>query len=180
MESHPKYLIETDELEQLLESSPDSVKLVCATWNMGADAPNPVDQFNEAHIEGSVYFSIQDIADTSTGYLATWPSTEFFTSEMKRLGIRKDQTIVFYDHVSIFSVCRAAYMLRAFGAEDVRVLNGCLKKWTDEGRKTVTGLPEDVNDTSSEGYDYTLTQEYVDDYETTFEKVRASESKYVT
>lgn len=177
MESQNNFLIETDQLAELIESGSDNLKIVCATWNYGPDATDPATQFDEAHIEGSAYFSIQEIADKSTGFLATWPSIDFFISEMKRLGIKKDQTIVLYDHVNIFSVCRAAYMLRAFGAGDVRILNGCLKKWIDEDRKVVKGLPEDTNDTSSSGYDYVLTPEYVDNCDTTFEKVRSAESK---
>ncbi|CAI2376993.1 unnamed protein product [Moneuplotes crassus] len=175
MESQTNLLIETEQLAELIQNNPEGVKLVCGTWNLGADAMDPKEQFNEAHIEGSVYFNLQEIADTSSGFLATWPSEEFFISEMKRLGIRKDQTIVLYDHINIFSVCRPAYMLRAFGAKDVRVLNGCLKKWIDEGRKVSTGYPKDVNDTSEEGYDYELVKDSVDFYESTFEKVAAAE-----
>ncbi|CAI2377059.1 unnamed protein product [Moneuplotes crassus] len=175
MESQQNLLIETDQLAELIESSPDNLKLVCGTWNLGPDAKDPKEQFNEAHIQGSVYFSHAEVADTSSGFLATWPSTEFFISEMKRLGIKKDHTIVVYDHENIFSVCRPAFMLRAFGAKDVRVLNGCLKKWIDEERKVATGYPQDVNDTSDEGYDYELHQDSVTFYDSTFEKVAAVE-----
>jgi len=35
-------------------------------------------------------------------------------------------------------------MLRYFGAENVRVLNGGLKKWKAEGKKTVGG-PQEYN-----------------------------------
>ena len=143
---------------------------------MGKDALNPLDQFNEHHIKGSAYFCIERIADNSTGFLASWPSKDLFIKEMKRLGIKKNHIIVLYDHVNIYSVARAAAMLRAFGAKDVHILNGCLKRWIAEGRPTKTGPPKDANDTSDEGYDYVLNEGYVDNYETTFKKVAAAES----
>jgi len=37
----------------------------------------------------------------------------------------------------MFAVARAAWMLRYFGARNVRILNGGLKKWLKEGRKVV-------------------------------------------
>ena len=171
-----KLIINTKKLGYLIKNNPENLKIVCSTWNMGKDALNPLDQFNEHHIKGSAYFCIERIADNSTGFLASWPSTDLFIKEMKRLGIKKNQTIVLYDHVNIFSVARAAAMLRAFGAKDVHILNGCLKKWIEEGRHTEAGPPEDVNDTSDEGYDYVLNEDYVDNYETTFKKVAAVES----
>lgn len=42
----------------------------------------------------------------------------------------------------MFSVARAAYMLRFFGATDVRILNGGMKKWLAEGRETHSGPVE--------------------------------------
>ena len=68
-------------------------------------------------------------------------------------------------------------MLRAFGAKNVKILNGCQAKWVKEGRSVEEGTPKDVNDTSEEGYDYVLDQVYVDNYDTTFQKVAAFESK---
>ncbi|CAI2374942.1 unnamed protein product [Moneuplotes crassus] len=175
MESQRNLLIETDQLAELIESNPDNLKLVCGTWNKDPDAVDAKEQFNEAHIEGSVYFSHAEVADPSAEFRSTWPSTEFFISEMKRLGIKKNHTIVLYDHENIFSVCRPSYMLRSFGAKDVRVLNGCLKKWISEGRKVTTGYPQDINDTSDEGYDYELDHDACTCYDSTFEKVAAAE-----
>ena len=74
---------------------------------------------------------------------------------MKRLRIRRTDQIICYDTVGMFSVARAAWMLRYFGADNVRIMNGGLQKWQKEGRATVAspytdgaGLPEDGD------YDY--------------------------
>ena len=55
-------------------------------------------------------------------------------------------------------MARAAFMFRYFGATNVRILSGGLKKWTAEGRPTVAGeysegcgLPEPTKD---DDFDY--------------------------
>ena len=53
--------------------------------------------------------------------------------------IRKDDTIICYDHVGMFSVARCAWMLRFFGASNVRIMNGGLQKWISEGRPVFSG-----------------------------------------
>ena len=75
---------------------------------------------------------------------------------MKAMRIRKDDQIICYDHVGMFSVARCAWMLRYFGAQNVRVMNGGLKKWISEKRALFKGaytvgadLPE-----VAEGDDY--------------------------
>jgi len=39
----------------------------------------------------------------------------------------------------MFSVARAAWMFRYFGASNVRILNGGLLKWKAEGREVAQG-----------------------------------------
>ncbi len=58
---------------------------------------------------------------------------------MVNLKIPRNMPIVCYDSLGLFSSPRVAWMLRYFGAEDVRVLNGGFKKWKLEGRPTCTG-----------------------------------------
>ena len=67
------------------------------------------------------------------------PSLDIFTENMKKLGIPKDQLIVCYDNQGMFSVARAAWMFRFFGADNVRILNGGLKKWVADGNVTESG-----------------------------------------
>ena len=48
---------------------------------------------------------------------------------MKKLGIEKNDSVVCYDNQGMFSVARVAWMMRYFGMENVKILNGGLKKW---------------------------------------------------
>jgi len=55
----------------------------------------------------------------------------------------------------MFSVARAAWMFRYFGAGNVRILNGGLKQWTSEGKKLESGDQAKNGEPVSEGiFDY--------------------------
>jgi len=60
---------------------------------------------------------------------------------MKKLKIHKSHDIVCYDAQGMFSVARAAWMLRYFGANNVRILDGGLKKWNAECRHLALNIP---------------------------------------
>ena len=64
---------------------------------------------------------------------------EDFIDRMKSLNVRTDDTIVVYDNFGIYSAPRMAWTLRYFGAKNVKVLNGGLKKWVLEKRHTESG-----------------------------------------
>jgi thiosulfate/3-mercaptopyruvate sulfurtransferase len=59
---------------------------------------------------------------------------EDFIERMRSMNLRSDDTIVIYDNYGIYSAPRMAWTLRYFGAENVKVLNGGLKKWVQERR----------------------------------------------
>mmetsp|Transcript_2231 Transcript_2231/g.3056 ORF Transcript_2231/g.3056 Transcript_2231/m.3056 type:complete len:98 (+) Transcript_2231:311-604(+) len=91
------------------------------------------------------------------------PSVEMFKEHMQRMRIGKDCEIVCYDHVGMFSVARCAWMLRYFGAGNVRIMNGGLQKWLKEGRAVYSGaytpgegLPEDADYSSWAAHDPSL------------------------
>ena len=63
---------------------------------------------------------------------------------MKRLGIRRNDEIVIYDKQNLRSSPRAYWMLKAYGAPNVSILNGSYKKWEAEGRETASGDSPDA------------------------------------
>ena len=48
---------------------------------------------------------------------------------MKKMDVRITDTIVCYDSLGMLAAPRISWMLRAFGAKNVHVLNGCLYQW---------------------------------------------------
>jgi thiosulfate/3-mercaptopyruvate sulfurtransferase len=69
------------------------------------------------------------------------PPTELFASRMKKMGIGDGMHVVAYDSEGLYSAARVWWMFRAMGHEEVRVLNGGLKKWKAEGRALEDGEP---------------------------------------
>lgn len=78
---------------------------------------------------------------------------------MVRLGIQKTHDVVCYDAnpLGMLSVARVAWMLRYFGASNVRILNGGLRKWIAEGRAIATDPPTEVKHSEADGdYSYSV------------------------
>ncbi len=102
----------------------------------------PVDtraRYLARHIPGAVFFDIDELSDHSTPLPHMLPSPEAFSQAMSSLGVSDQMTIVVYEQEGVFSAPRAWWMLRTFGAHDVRILDGGLAAWTAAGLSTESG-----------------------------------------
>jgi len=105
----------------------------------------PVDtraRYLAAHIPGALFFDIDELSDHSTPLPHMLPTPEAFSEAMSSLGIGDQMTIVVYEQAGLFSAPRARWMLRTFGARDVRILDGGLAAWTAAGHPTESGPAE--------------------------------------
>lgn len=120
------------------------LRVVDGTWHMpqlGRDARR---EFEEAHLPGAVFFDVDAIADTDTGLPHMLPSPEKFSREVGALGIGDGDQVVVYDVRGVVSAARVWWTFRAFGFEDVAVLDGGLRKWRAEGRPVESGTPSPI------------------------------------
>ena len=62
------------------------------------------------------------------------PDEEAFNRKMAELDVRIDDDIVCYDSMGMLTAPRASWMMRAYGARSVRVLDGTFSKWQTENR----------------------------------------------
>ncbi len=113
--------------------SPD-IRVVDASWYMPAEGRDPRAEYEQEHIPGAVFFDIDEIADTSSPYPHMMPGAEKFASRVRDLGLGDGLRIVIYDGGPLMSAARAWWMFRAFGHEDVYVLDGGMAKWRAEER----------------------------------------------
>jgi thiosulfate/3-mercaptopyruvate sulfurtransferase len=58
---------------------------------------------------------------------------------MSALGISDNMTSVIYEQEGVFSAPRAWWMLRTYGMQNVYILDGGLRAWTEAGLPTETG-----------------------------------------
>ncbi len=137
--SNPDALVSTEWLAEHL-NAPD-VRVIDATSFLPTIPRDPRAEYDECHIPGAVFFDINDIADSDNPLPHMIPSAEKFSSKVRKLGLGDGNRIIAYDGNGGSSAsCRAWWMFRLFGHEDVAVLNGGLPKWVAEGRP-VEDLP---------------------------------------
>jgi len=141
---HPEFLVTTDWLADHLED-PNVRIFDCTThllphptkpYTVGSGRPD----YEAGHIPGSVYLDLQDdFSDTSSEYRFKFPSAELFAEAAGRHGLGDGVTAVLYSTTSPQWATRFWWMLRAFGFDDAKVLDGGFVKWAREGRPVSTG-----------------------------------------
>jgi thiosulfate/3-mercaptopyruvate sulfurtransferase len=123
----------------------------------------PVDtraRYVARHIPGAVFFDIDELSDHATSLPHMLPAEEAFAQSMGALGVSDDATIVVYEQEGVFSAPRAWWMLRTFGARDVRVLDAGLRAWVDAGLPVESGAVQ----RAAARFDAKLDTNAVEDY----------------
>jgi thiosulfate/3-mercaptopyruvate sulfurtransferase len=109
---------------------------LCAAWFMPNDPDKRTGRgaYLAGHIASARFFDIDAISDKDSPYPHMLPSPDIFSKAMSQLGIRRDDTVVVYDsaELGIFSAPRTAWTLKAFGHDQVHILNN-FKLWVDQG-----------------------------------------------
>lgn len=101
------------------------------------------DAWSAAHIPGSVFADLHnDLSDRSQPLRFMMPGAEQFAGAMGRYGVGDDSQVVLYDRAGNMWAARIWWMLRAFGFDNARVLDGGWTKWLGEGRPVSTDAPE--------------------------------------
>lgn len=112
--------------------------------------------------ETTQHVHLPDVSDQDNPLPQMLCSVDQWTENMKKLHIRRTDTIILYDPnpAGLFSVCRIALMFRYFGSQNVRILNGGLKKWISEGKPTFSGAYVPGEGLESDGdYNYYVVNE---------------------
>jgi thiosulfate/3-mercaptopyruvate sulfurtransferase len=119
-------------------AAPD-VKVMDASWYLPGEARDPAAEFEQAHIEGAVFFDIDGVRDADNPLPHMLPDAQFFAEEMALLGMSDSDAIIVYDGTGLFSAPRAGWTLRVFGHDKVAVLDGGLPAWRAAGQPTASG-----------------------------------------
>jgi thiosulfate/3-mercaptopyruvate sulfurtransferase len=130
-------LVSTDWLAAHLDDP--RVRILDATFKLPGVLPLPKDDYLKAHIPGAVFFDVDVVADHSSALPHMFPSAEQFGRDVGALGVGNGDTVVVYDGGGWVAGPRAWWMFLSFGHNDVRVLDGGLKKWVAEGRPVESG-----------------------------------------
>ena len=130
-------LVSTEWLAAHLDD-PD-VKVIDASFKLPGVLPLPFDDYLAAHIPGAPFFDVDAVSDHNDPRPHMYPDAAQFARDVAALGISTGDTVVAYDSGSWVAAPRAWWMFLSFGYPNVRVLDGGLKKWKNEGRATQSG-----------------------------------------
>ncbi len=130
-------LVSTDWLAAHIDDP--HVKVIDASFKLPGVLPLPVDDYLAAHIPGAVFFDVDAISDHDNPRPHMFPDAAQFARDIAALGISTGDTVVAYDSGGWVAAPRAWWMFLSFGYANVKVLDGGLKKWTQEGRPTHAG-----------------------------------------
>lgn len=135
--ANPDALVETDWLADNL----GTVKVLDGSWYLPTQMRDPVAEYHAGHIPGAQFFHIDDIADPNSDLPHMLPSAADFATAVGAMGISNKDRVVVYDGMGLQSAARVWWEFRAFGHDNVALLNGGLPKWTAEGRPLETDVP---------------------------------------
>ncbi|MDE1176928.1 MAG: 3-mercaptopyruvate sulfurtransferase [Edaphobacter sp.] len=124
-----------------MDSNVDSLVVLDATLPPVGVTP-AVDthaRYVERHIPGAVFFDIDALSDHATSLPHMLQSDEEFSRNISALGIGDGMTIVVYEQEGVFSAPRARWMMKAYGAKQVYLLDGGLKAWAEAGQPLQSG-----------------------------------------
>lgn len=97
-------------------------------------------EYRDGHIPGAGYFDLDQASDHRSSLPHMLPSDGEFSRYAGDLGVGSDSIVVVYDGSgNNLSAARVWWMFRAYGHEQVYVLDGGLKKWKAEGRPLERG-----------------------------------------
>ncbi|MBR1228311.1 MULTISPECIES: 3-mercaptopyruvate sulfurtransferase [unclassified Bradyrhizobium] len=137
MSSTDDPLVSTDWLAEHFDDP--TIKIIDASFKMPGILPLPKDDYLASHLPGAVFFDVDAVSDHSNPLPHMFPSAEQFGRDVGGLGIGNGDTVVLYDSGGWVAAPRVWWMFLSFGHQNVRILNGGLKKWRAEGRKVEGG-----------------------------------------
>jgi thiosulfate/3-mercaptopyruvate sulfurtransferase len=139
-------LISVGELARLLSADENAPALLDVRWRL--TGPPGIDGYQAGHVPGAVFVDLdRDLAAPSgPGGRHPMPSAAAFQAAMRRAGVNDGQLVVVYDAADSLAAARAWWLLRYFGHERVRVLDGGYRAWTAAGQPSAISLQQAASD----------------------------------
>ena len=115
--------------------------LLDVRWRLGG--PPGIESYRAGHLPGAAYVDLDTdlAAPPGAGGRHPLPAAADFTAAMRRAGVRAGHPVVVYDDGDSTIAARAWWMLRYFGHDQVRVLDGGFRAWAAAGQPVTAGEP---------------------------------------
>jgi thiosulfate/3-mercaptopyruvate sulfurtransferase len=114
-------------------AAPRGLTVLDARWRLGG--PPGRELYAAGHIPGAAFVDLdRDLAGPpGPGGRHPLPATGDFERAMRLAGVSDELPVVVYDEADSTAAARAWWLLRYFGHQSVRVLDGGLRAWTAAG-----------------------------------------------
>ncbi|MEV6288086.1 sulfurtransferase [Kribbella sp. NPDC051770] len=115
-----------------------------ATWNLMG--PPGREAYDAGHVPGAYFVDLDTelAGPPGAGGRHPLPSASVVEALLRRTGIDGDSAVVVYDAANSMAAARARFVLRYFGVENVRVLDGGLAAWKAAGGEVSAEVPADA------------------------------------
>ncbi|HEX8009126.1 MAG TPA: sulfurtransferase [Trebonia sp.] len=148
-------LIDVGDLARLLGGEQEMPALLDVRWRLGG--PPGRESYLAGHLPGAVFVDLdRDLAaPPGPGGRHPMPAPADFQAAMRRAGVSRRGTVVVYDEADSTAAARAWWLLRYFGHQRVRVLDGGYRAWTAAGHPVTGGIPPRIREgdfTASAGH----------------------------
>ncbi len=131
--AHPEVLVDVTWVVDHLEDP--AVRLV--------DVSSKREVYEEGLLPGSVFVDWQkDLTDPTNAVRGQVPTQDQAAALWSRLGLRNEDTVVLYDDTNSLFAARAFWVLKYYGHEDVRLLEGGREGWLAAGQQLVSESPQ--------------------------------------
>ena len=120
-------LVDCNWLNQNLNNK--NICILDCSWHLPNVDRNGKDEFLKERIPNSIYFDIDFFSDEDSSYPHMLSNKESFSNKVSDLGIKKDDHIICYDVLGIFTSPRVAWMFKQYGHENISILDGGFKNW---------------------------------------------------
>lgn len=125
------YIIELDEFIELQEH--ENIKII--------DLSHPK-VYAKNHIKNALNIWRSDIEDTSYEYGGMKASKQQLEILFSNLGITNSDTLLLYDDKGLCEAARFWWVLQSYGFTNIKMLNGGITTWTNNGNSLTTEIPD--------------------------------------
>ncbi|WP_284124680.1 sulfurtransferase [Parerythrobacter aestuarii] len=123
------------------ELGADDLVVLDASLHLPQTDRNAAEEFAAAHIPGARFLDLASVHQPGSSMPGKIPDAIHLESRLAILGVAPGSRIVLYDDSALRTACRAWFLLKMFGLDDVAVLDGGFTKWREEGRPLETERP---------------------------------------
>ena len=116
-----------------------NIKILDCSWHMPDTGRIGKNEFEIAHIPGSIFFDLDEFSVKGDVLPHTLLSNKLFSEMIGEIGISNNDHIIVYDSLGAFSSPRVWWMFLYYGHTNVSILDGGLPKWLKEKKEIETG-----------------------------------------